>query len=465
MTKSNCASGRCESVTKSDFIGDKSKNTGNSTQLPIPQKNYSETLLLPPDDYDDGNVITCIGLISSTGNEISIFDARGNLQSFSYTGGGNNTISDYSLCFSTHGHNNADDLLTPCFDQEGLHGDPEETCFCGIDTPHLHAHIHDPKNCGQATNSVGGGSLESQLMLLARLILHPIPTTKVQLLILHDDEYPSKPFQCCNANDYTPVEQESASVSCEIKVAHGDHYDWLVYNPETSALHQEHTCDECGGRAGHGTFELIDRRRWRVDQNILQLNVYDQSRRQQSGSQEIKQGDCTKNDCCRNDYYCSQPPKTGDCCQKDVCGHANCVAEAIEEKSACCSVDVHAEKSDCCAKNLTEQQLYHCSGDLCTKGDSTGYTVQLTSVPALKHEESDSLTCCSDESVCSKPCCATGICTRKVNERLKRKIGRSRFYVDKICCASEIPAIRSIVEPIDGVDGIMINVTTKMASE
>ena len=40
-------------------------------------------------------------------------------------------------------------------------------------------------------------------------------------------------------------------------------------------------------------------------------------------------------------------------------------------------------------------------------------------------------------------------------------VGRSRFYVEKICCASEIPAIQSIVEPLDGVVNVRVNVTTK----
>jgi copper chaperone CopZ len=41
---------------------------------------------------------------------------------------------------------------------------------------------------------------------------------------------------------------------------------------------------------------------------------------------------------------------------------------------------------------------------------------------------------------------------------------RSRFHVENICCASEIPAIRSIVDPLDGVSNVMINVTTKTVS-
>lgn len=40
--------------------------------------------------------------------------------------------------------------------------------------------------------------------------------------------------------------------------------------------------------------------------------------------------------------------------------------------------------------------------------------------------------------------------------------GRSQFHVEKICCASEIPAINSILNPIEGVSKVQINVTTKM---
>jgi hypothetical protein len=125
---------------------------------------------------DDDGIITCIGLISPHCSEIAISDAQGKMQFFScdITGGASNeNLSE--LCFSTHCHN-ADDLLTPCFDLDGLHGGPEEDCFCGVDTLHLHAHMHDPKICGDGhmMNTSESGDLESQLMLLARLTLHPI---------------------------------------------------------------------------------------------------------------------------------------------------------------------------------------------------------------------------------------------------------------------------------------------------
>jgi len=40
--------------------------------------------------------------------------------------------------------------------------------------------------------------------------------------------------------------------------------------------------------------------------------------------------------------------------------------------------------------------------------------------------------------------------------------GRSKFYVGGICCASEIPAIRTILEPLNGINGLLVTVATKM---
>ena len=40
--------------------------------------------------------------------------------------------------------------------------------------------------------------------------------------------------------------------------------------------------------------------------------------------------------------------------------------------------------------------------------------------------------------------------------------GRSKFHVGGICCSSEIPAIRDILEPINGATGLLVTVATKM---
>jgi copper chaperone CopZ len=44
----------------------------------------------------------------------------------------------------------------------------------------------------------------------------------------------------------------------------------------------------------------------------------------------------------------------------------------------------------------------------------------------------------------------------------EQRMGRSQFHVLGICCASEIPAVRSIVEPLEGVKKVAVNVTTKI---
>ena len=39
---------------------------------------------------------------------------------------------------------------------------------------------------------------------------------------------------------------------------------------------------------------------------------------------------------------------------------------------------------------------------------------------------------------------------------------RSKFFVEGICCASEVPSVRKIVKPLPGVSKMQINITTKM---
>ena len=42
------------------------------------------------------------------------------------------------------------------------------------------------------------------------------------------------------------------------------------------------------------------------------------------------------------------------------------------------------------------------------------------------------------------------------------RVGRSKFYVQGICCPAEVPAINSIIQPMDGVSKVSINPSTKM---
>ena len=140
------------------------------------------------DDEEDGGVL-CLAVVRESGADISLFDASGEVRSFSYKG------DIHKLCFSSHGQQ-ADDLLTPCFDDAGNHGSPDEGCFCGVETPHLHAHVHDPKTC----NDDSSNTAEVDLMKLARMTLHPTEESKNSSLfqIPVSERLPKE----CNSKDF-----------------------------------------------------------------------------------------------------------------------------------------------------------------------------------------------------------------------------------------------------------------------
>jgi hypothetical protein len=113
-----------------------------------------------------------LAVVRDNSAEVVVFDARGEARTFTHEAG-----ESAKICFSSHGHD-VDDLLTPCFNEDGHHGDPEESCFCGIDTPHLHAHVHDPAICDADEGGCGSkkktqGRAEEVLMKLAKLTLQP----------------------------------------------------------------------------------------------------------------------------------------------------------------------------------------------------------------------------------------------------------------------------------------------------
>ena len=128
----------------------------------------------------DEEVVHCLAVVlPENGKTVSVLDASGSVRSFSYQGSeGGGDISN--LCFSSHGTDTmTDDLLTPCLDEAGYHGMPDEGCFCGVDIPHLHAHVHDPKLCNN-NNEQGPNykknnvaSSESNWIKLASLTLLP----------------------------------------------------------------------------------------------------------------------------------------------------------------------------------------------------------------------------------------------------------------------------------------------------
>jgi copper chaperone CopZ len=438
------------------------------------------------DEEEEDYVSRCFALIPGTGSDIVIYDANGAVQSFScgrVKKNGNVNLRD--VCFSSHG-NDVGDLLAPCFDEEGLHGDPEEGCFCGIETPHLHAHPFDPETCRRsgtqatADNSsscAGGGRSrniedrrETDLMRLARLTLHPSSSSKAGNLdglgAIPISTADDTPRMICNSDGYTPVEQRllqgggKQPVLRSIKVRHGDHVDDLVHNGESGDWHLEHPCDDCGRVDWHGTFQLVESRRWKSQQErkMIRLDFYQQQAERTTGTMDKMVDDtrCSRDesvlDCCaagtcstdesqsRCEQDCHKPlsPKDGNCSSsrgaKDARRSDSCCADG---KGISCSSKGDVKKEGCCEKK-----------------------------PMPNIDDSDSLTCCTDESSCTKPCCSTGVCLLGLNGKANASgnmdggesngIVRSTFRCSAICCASEVSAINSILNPVEGISRIRV---------
>ena len=194
--------GSCDSSGGSDGCcgSEKHHQSTNCCQQP-PQEKCNDDNCSGTEDC-----LICLALLKDNGTEISLFDAKGEVRSFSFKG------DIRKLCFSTHHGYDADDLMTPCFDEDGLHGEPEEGCFCGSEGPHIHAHYHNPATCNDDDHcgSTKSSDLESALASLAPLTLFPIPvkveesstgiTTPKKLFEIPESEFmPS----CCNSSEYS----------------------------------------------------------------------------------------------------------------------------------------------------------------------------------------------------------------------------------------------------------------------
>ena len=273
--------------------------------------------------------LRCIAVVRPDHSAVDVYDVKGRSRTFrparKMKSGGSASGTDGAgvtakICFSTHDvGNGADGLLSPCFDENGEHGEPEETCFCGIDDPHLHAHVYDPERCGDdnpdgdrkccddgACGSNGRssgccqerdadkGKKEVEFSFLAQLTLHPDPddtddadsnADDVMLSSSHSVKMPineSLPKQCNGSDIQRHLDQMGAKLSHWahwkrgindhkhrqgsksndrlFRVEHEDHTDYLVHDEVTGDLHLQHPCDGCGENDIHGRFRLINSR-------------------------------------------------------------------------------------------------------------------------------------------------------------------------------------------------------------
>jgi copper chaperone CopZ len=361
-------------------------------------------------------------VVQENGTDVVVFDASGKPRTFHGT---------QLLCFQTHGNDTAGDLLTPCFDENGNHGDPEEDCFCGIDTPHLHAHVYDPRGCHDDENYTG-----DKMSLLASHILHPVTDENELLIQIGVSE--SMPKEC-NArawqrnNDYHPGRRVH-------EVQHDDHVDYLVHNQTTGQLHLEHPCDDCGQNDIHGAFRNVGERRLKLAAGNHAMHFFQVSSKPFTLLDYIHSAFDIHSDrvaAATLDYGTIErlPSRP--------------MQESVSSTLSCGGI--------CCASEspIIEKRLAVLAGvekvmiNVPLKQVIVKHNPQLISAKELErvlNEEHMKATIMRDGAP---------------SFGKRSSAGRSQFFVQHICCASEIPAIRKIVEPLPGVTAVSINTTTK----
>ncbi|KAL9189006.1 hypothetical protein ACHAXT_011496 [Thalassiosira profunda] len=241
---------------------------------------------------------TCLAVLRPDQSAVDVFDAKGRSRTF-HVKNARRDLSDCKLCFSTHGAGeDIDGMLTPCFDGNGEHDDPDEGCPCGEDEAHFHAHIYNPEVCGVDGSGgclKGGGATArkkaTDWRFLSQLTLAPDDDTGEERYSMPISE--SLPKECNSLQLKGHLDDKGLKLShwlrwrnegrkdnacpsegycgdaCEshrkYPVQHEDHTDYLIYNETNTELHLEHPCNDCGETDIHGRFRLAHTRSWMAE--------------------------------------------------------------------------------------------------------------------------------------------------------------------------------------------------------
>jgi len=379
------------------------------------------------------------------------------------------------ICFSSHGTGELTDaLLTQCFDADGLHGEPDETCFCGVDTPHLHAHKHVPELCDAAVSGCNKNHKKStEISFLGQLTLFPddVSTSAVasteKSSIPFSDSFPNS----CNSSEVKKqmgLRKRNGNAADNnrslFEVQHGDHMDYLVHNPSTGNIHLEHSCDDCGDIDLHGSLNLVEKRAWINEdgKGETQLHFVQSTKAPFNMLDAITEF---------FDYDVDGGERVA--VVKNMMVDARAKAsprhEHIHENSAPCGHTHGHEHSHGHAKSHGLKEA-HGHGHSHDHENPHDHEQVQDHGHSHEHKHAHGNTC-KDLSVKKSGCCSShsnshdhsGITLEaEVVENVGVGNSRSKFYVKGICCSSEIPAINAILEPSTGVNRVQINVTTKI---
>lgn len=427
----------------------------------------------------------CVAIMREDGL-VDVYDTNGEVRSFVSKSTLSKTSTDKDkICFSSHGHD-VDSFLTPCFDVDGKHGEPEESSFCGIDTPHLHAHTYDDVSCNDNDSSKDGS--DGNLGNLANVVFHPVESfddddTKLEKSksIPMSDRFP---IQCNskevkmgiegldNASEYTASRQNV------FKVQHEDHFDTLVHNDKTGNLTLEHDCNACGDRDVHGSLNLVSKRVLKSSEQAkshtgIMMNFYEIPKSPLKILDLLSDFFSIEDDRAKilRSALPSSPVR-----KRDTRGEYCCVPSATNQKGCCAAVDVDVDevteltdtaegevrstihvKAICCAAEIPmiKSILQPLKGVVDVSVSTTTKLVRVTHDPSL---------CTATDVTAALNKQKFGATLRKDGGTQKKKSvmsGKSSFFVSGICCSSEIPAINSILEPLNGVEKVSINVPNK----
>jgi copper chaperone CopZ len=453
----------------------------------------------------------CLAVIREDGGDVVLFDASGRPRSFQFKSKG---VDIRKLCFNTHA-SQADDLLTPCFDEEGNHGDPEESCFCGVETPHLHAHLRDPRTCGDQEKSGTTGNkskLEDNLSFLATQTLHAIDSDN-STVATDVDAAQEVPLYNIDVSERLPNECNSAEIFKHVPAAtatnkktalrhrrrkmhpvqHDDHLDYLVHDTTTGELHLEHACTDCGSEDIHGKFRSVGARKLQGQGSTsgIQLQFFEVAGHGPfnvleffHNAFELESERVAAVENILNTANSTKKKSKGDSTKPDFWGIPETEPAAVPQKSKVPASFMAPKvlESNRPGDKKTVRSTIACSRICCPAETPVisaildkllGIDMVMVNVPlkqvivdhdALVISTADIESALNNNhfgaSVKRDGAAAAGGATTSVIAAPPTK-GRSHFFVQHICCASEIPAINKIVEPIKGVSAVSINVTTK----
>eukprot|EP00980_Cylindrotheca_fusiformis_P021927 scaffold8755_cov145-Cylindrotheca_fusiformis.AAC.4 len=427
----------------------------------------------------------CIAIVRPNGTHVDVYDVSGNCRTFRTT----LPIESQKLCFSSHGHKDIDRFLTPCFDSEGKHGEPQDDCYCGENEPHLHAHLQNEATCGANA---------SQKYQLASVTLKAAAAEALE----EGNKLPvsaSFPTACNSrqvAESLSDCEEcvkafNGAKQRLSTKIVHDDHVDVLVHNPETGLVTLEHDCENCGDVDVHGTFDYAAQRFLFSDKDDeekgkkIQINFYEipqtpmklldvlgdffalEDDKAQvmraafpttASSRKKRAPPCCQMDGCCADEACSSAAYTAVTLEEDLMDRGAAAAASMVKstffvKGICCAAEIPMV-------NSVVQPL---------QGVANVSIVTMTKLVHVMHDPSvitaqeilHALNQQRFNAVLKKDGGAAAV-AKEIAPMGNGTSGRSTFFVSGICCSSEIPAINDILEPLKGVEKVSINVANKM---